>query len=125
MRRTRTPASRISACWARRATTACSRAPDRRITASLCRPSSPGINGWRRYRATASLLLHMPPELPAHRRQQLVLEIRLAARVEALVQRGGQHRRGHGLVDRGLDGPAALAGVGDAAGELRELRIVV
>ena len=70
----------------------------------------------------AGRLLDVSAELEAHRRQQLVLEVRLAARAEALVERGGQHRRRHGFVDRGLDRPAAFAGVGDAAGELRAVR---
>ena len=67
----------------------------------------------------AGRLLDVPAELEAHRREQLVLEVGLAARAEALVERGRQHRRRHGLVDRGLDRPAPFAGVGDAAGELR------
>ena len=36
----------------------------------------------------------MPAELEAHRREQLVLEIGLAARAEALVERGGEHSAG-------------------------------
>ena len=34
----------------------------------------------------------MSAELVSHRRQQLVLEVRFAARTEALIERGGQHR---------------------------------
>ena len=40
-------------------------------------------------------LLHVSAELEAHRRQQLVLELGLAARAEARVERRGQHRRRH------------------------------
>ena len=64
-------------------------------------------------------LLHVAAELEAHRREQLVLEVRLAARAEALVQGRGEDRRRHCLVDGGLDRPAPLARIGDAAGELR------
>ena len=64
----------------------------------------------------------MAAELEAHGREELVLEVGLAARAEALVERRGEHGRGDGLVDGGLDRPAAFAGVGDAAGELRRAR---
>src|SRR5689334_19031436 len=67
-----------------------------------------------------------PPSLPrgllvvaaegvAHGGQQLVGEVGLAARAETFVEGAGQHRGRHRLVDGGLDGPAAFAGVGDAA----------
>ena len=64
-------------------------------------------------------LLDMPAELVAHRREQLVGEIRFAARAEPLVQRRGQHMGRHALIDRGLDGPAAFAGIGHPAREMR------
>src|SRR5918993_1230114 len=63
-------------------------------------------------------LLDMPAELVAHGREQLVGEIRLAARAEPLVERRRQDMRRHTLVDRRLDGPAALAGIGHPASEL-------
>src|SRR5262252_2937868 len=66
----------------------------------------------------------MPAESVAHRRQELIGKVRLASRAEALVQRGGEHRRRHGLVDRRLDGPAAFAGIRYAPGELRERGIL-
>ena len=43
------------------------------------------------------------------------------ARGEARVQRARQHRRRHALLDRGERGPAALAGVRHAAGELLQV----
>src|SRR5262249_21286563 len=45
----------------------------------------------------------MSTELETHRREQLVLIVRFAARAEALIERGGKHRHRHGLVDSGLD----------------------
>ena len=65
----------------------------------------------------------MAAELVAHRREQLVGEVGLAARAEALVERRGEDRRRHGFVDGGLDRPAAFAGIGDAAGEFRQCGI--
>src|ERR1035438_8233238 len=44
-------------------------------------------------------------ELITHRRQKLVGKVGLAARAEALVERGGKHGTWHRLVDGGLDGP--------------------
>ena len=50
-------------------------------------------------RRSFRLLLDVPAELVAHGREQLVREIGFAARAEALVQRGSQHRRRHRFVD--------------------------
>ena len=47
-----------------------------------------------------------------------------AARAEALVERRGQHVRRHAGLHRGLDRPAPLAGIRDAALEARELRVL-
>ena len=44
----------------------------------------------------------MAAEAEAHRRENLVLEFGFAARTEARVERGREHRRRHGLVDRRL-----------------------
>ena len=63
-------------------------------------------------------LLQVPAEPVAHGGEQPVLIIRFAARGEALVERGGKNRYRHGLVDGGLDGPPALAGIRYAPGEL-------
>ena len=49
---------------------------------------------------------------------------RPAARLEARVQRRGEHVRRHALLDGGLDRPAALAGIGDPSGEARQRRIL-
>src|SRR5271163_1030574 len=64
-------------------------------------------------------LLEVPAELIAHRRQHLVRKQRFAAGTESFVQRGGEHMGRNALVDRGLDGPAALPGIGDPSGEGR------
>ena len=72
--------------------------------------------------ASRRRLLEMAAELVAHGRQQLVGEVRLAARAEALVQRGGEDGRRHRLVDGRLDRPPPLAGIGHAALEALERR---
>src|SRR4029077_1889527 len=68
--------------------------------------------------AASARLLVVAAELLAHRREHLVAEVAEPARVEALLQRRGQDRRRHPLVDRRDRGPATLAGVRDAAGEV-------
>ena len=65
----------------------------------------------------------VPAKSKAHGRKQFVLVIRLAARGEPFVERGGQHRHRHAFVDGRLDRPAAFAGIGDPAGEFRQLRV--
>src|SRR5262249_57637723 len=55
--------------------------------------------------------LQVSTEPEPHGRQQFVLVIRLSARREALVERSGEDRHGHRLVDGGLDGPPPLARV--------------
>ena len=69
-------------------------------------------------------LLDVTAEPVAHRREHPVGEVGLAARVEALVEGRGQHVRRHGLVDRGRERPAALAGIRDPALVGAELRIL-
>src|SRR5215218_4195992 len=71
--------------------------------------------------STSARLLVVAAELLAHRREDLVAEVAEAARVEALVQGGGEDRRRHALVDRRDRRPATLAGVRDAAGELLQV----
>src|SRR5262245_19430048 len=67
--------------------------------------------------------LQMSTEFITHSRQQLVAEIRLAARAETFVEGGRKYGRRHGLVDRRLDRPAPFAGVGDLASEVGEFGI--
>src|SRR5438132_871264 len=67
---------------------------------------------------------HVPAELEPHGGQHAVLEFRLSARAEALIERGGENGHGYRLVDGGLDRPASLARVRDPAGEFREGRIL-
>ena len=66
----------------------------------------------------------MPAEAEAHRRQHLLGEGVLLARAEAHEQRGREHVGRHRLLDRRLDGPAALARVLDDAREVLERRIL-
>src|SRR6516164_4885178 len=68
-------------------------------------------------------LLDMPAELVAHGRQHLAGKIGLAARAEALKECGGQHMCRDRLVDRGLDGPAPLARIGNAPRKSRKRRV--
>ena len=63
-------------------------------------------------------------ELGAHRRQHLVGDVAARPRESNRSYSAAlQHRRGHALVDRGVDRPAALAAVADAALEARQLRV--
>ena len=63
----------------------------------------------------------MAAELVAQGGEQSVSEVCFAARAEALEERGAEDGRGNGFVDGGLHGPAAFAGIGDAAGEIGEV----
>src|SRR5215207_2257919 len=90
-------------------------------TGSRSSPSTSGFFSW----TTATGLLRVrlplrgwvrgldrvPAELVAQRRVDRGREGVLATRGEALVQGGGDHRRGDALVDCVLHGPAPLAGV--------------
>src|SRR5262249_3522723 len=69
------------------------------------------------------VFFQMTAETKAHGGEEFVLVIGLAAGGESFVQSSCQNRHRNAFVDGGLDGPAALAGIGDAAGELGELRI--
>ena len=70
------------------------------------------------------LTLDVPAEAEAHGRENLFAERVLLPRAEAGVERRGQHVRRDRFLDRGLDGPAALAGILDVAGEFLQLRIL-
>src|SRR6185437_2362785 len=68
--------------------------------------------------------LDVAAEAETHRRQHLFCEVMLLPRTESGVKSRGQHVRRHRLLDRGLDGPAAFAGVLDVTGEFIQLRIL-
>src|SRR4051812_5495807 len=70
-------------------------------------------------------LLEVAAEALAHRGEDTVAEVGLTPGGESVEQRGGEHRRGHALLDRCLDRPPALAGVADVARVLAELRRLV
>src|SRR6516225_1900452 len=61
----------------------------------------------------AGFLFHMPAKLVTHRGQDLARKIVFAARGEALVKRGAEHRRGRGGLNGGEDRPSAFPGIGN------------
>src|SRR5712672_2753139 len=66
-------------------------------------------------------LFEVAAEALAHRGEDTVAEVGLAAGGEPVEQRSGEHRCGHALLHRGLHRPPALAGVADVARVLVEL----
>ena len=130
-----------SPCWpgsARRwPTTSARRTPSTRSTAgrwpssrgratTLRRPASSVTSPTRCWAFACSsagrayFFSSCPPNSLRIALRQLVGEQSRALRLEALVQRCGEHRRGNALLDGGDRRPAALAGVGDATTELVE-----
>src|SRR5471030_2965719 len=97
---------------------------DQEHDAVLARLFVPLAHGRLLIRRRLGALLGVAAEALAHRRQHLVRIVGVAARAETGEQRRAQYRRGHALVDGGVDGPAALAGIGDAAGESVQGRIL-
>src|SRR6056297_1782226 len=73
----------------------------------------------------SALLLEVTAELVAHRREELVPVLGLAAGGEPIVEGGTQHGGGDAFLDGGLERPATLAGVGDPATEVGEVVIFV
>ena len=69
------------------------------------------------------LAFDMSAEAEAHGREHLFAERVLLPRTESGVQRRGEHVGGDRLLDRGLDGPAALAGILDKTREVFQLRV--
>src|ERR1700723_1398017 len=69
-------------------------------------------------------LFLVPAKLKTKRRQELVSKFIFTAGTEAGIKRRAQHRSRNRFVDGGVDGPAALAGVGNAASEFGEVRAV-
>src|SRR5215471_13354444 len=70
------------------------------------------------------LLFQVTAKLKPHGGKKLGGKIVFAARCEALIERSGEDRRGGGGLDGGEDGPAAFAGVGNAAAEALERRLI-
>src|SRR5580693_3677720 len=87
--------------------------PCRRGTLRLCRLWL-GVNGL--------VTLDVPTEAEAHGRQHPFPEGVLLPRAEPCIERSGEHVRRDRFLDRGLDGPATLAGILDEAGEILQLR---
>ncbi len=63
------------------------------------------------------LLFLVATELVTEGGEEFVAEVGFAAGAEAIEEGGAEDGGGNGFVDGGFDGPAAFAGVGDAAGE--------
>src|SRR5258707_3981600 len=70
----------------------------------------------------SSLLFRVPAELKAHGGQNLGGKVAFPSRQETLVQRFRKHRGRSDGLDAGKNGPAAFAGIGNAAGETLEGR---
>ena len=70
------------------------------------------------------LLFDVPAKLEAHGGKNLAGEVVFAARGEALVERGSEDWSRSGGLDCRKDGPAAFTGVGNAAGEAFECRLL-
>src|SRR5258708_13250332 len=68
----------------------------------------------------SSLLFRVPAELKAHGGQNLGGKVAFPSRQETLVQRFRKHRGGSARLDAGKNGPAAFAGIGNAARETLE-----
>src|SRR6266481_1289077 len=71
----------------------------------------------------AGFLFDVPAELETHGGENFSGKVVFAARNEALVQRCSENRSRRRGFDGGEHGPAAFAGIGDAAGEAFELRL--
>src|SRR5215471_5767848 len=114
-----------------RSTTAI-RLPSRAIAQAIDLPPAPLPSTTTSYlsgslmlrRSFAARFFEVSSELEAHRRKQLVLIIALAAGAEAFVKRGRENGYRHALIDRSLDRPAALTGIGDVSRKFGQLRIL-
>src|SRR5260370_38184988 len=71
-------------------------------------------------RRRSRFLFRVTTELEAHGGKNFGSELPFGARSEALIESFAEHRRGRPGLDGGENGPAAFAGVGDAAGEALE-----
>src|SRR5882757_2744601 len=69
-------------------------------------------------------LFRVAAELEAHGRQNLGGKVAFASRQESLVERFGEHGSGRARLDAGENGPAAFAGIRDAARETLESRLL-
>src|SRR5271154_6540001 len=68
--------------------------------------------------------LDVAAEAEAHGRKHLFAEGMLLPRAEAGIERRGKHLHRNRLLDRSLDGPAALARILDVARKFLQLRIL-
>src|SRR5215212_5107060 len=91
------------------------------LRAAGSRPGAAAV----RSRSCLRALLEVAAEGLAHCRENAVAPVGLAARGEAVEERGREHRSGHTFLDRGLHRPAALARVADAAGVVVQVRRLV
>src|SRR5579863_2613994 len=93
------------------------------LRGALCRRMRLGFFRLR-FRVNGFVTLDVAAEAEPHRRKHLFSEVVLLPGAESGVERGAQHVSRDRLLDRGLNGPATLAGILDVAGELIQLRIL-
>ena len=114
---TRLPGRAEDGCLRRRGadpTGALPRTPPRALRATAGPGQSPG----------PPLSLDVPAKPEPHGRKHLLGKPMFLARAKAHVQRRRQHVRRHRFLDRRFDGPAALAGIRDMAGEIRQISVL-
>src|SRR5665213_2640638 len=87
----------------------------RRVALRLC---------WLRFRVNGLVTLDVPAKAKAHSREHFFSESMFLSRAKSGVERQGEYVRWHRFLDRGFDGPAALAGILNKAGEILQLRIL-
>src|SRR3954453_6323451 len=87
--------------------------------------SAVAISSFVSVSAVGPALHGVAAELGPQRRVHLGREVAAALRVVPLIERRGDHRQRDALVDRVLDGPPALAGLGDDGLERREVVAVL
>ena len=101
------------------------RPPPGPVAATIAAPRSASDEGSGRVTRSCSIVWlsfsAWPPNSRAHGREDLVGEVAVAARLEPLVERGGDDRGGDARVDGGLHRPATLARVRHPPGEVVEV----
>src|SRR6185369_2720228 len=76
------------------------------------------------FRENPWLFFLVPTKLKPHRRQNLICEIRFAARTKPLKQRRTQDRHRYAFLDRSIDGPTSFTRVRNTSRETFQLRML-